>query len=461
MKRVYFQNGNVTENIIQTALPMLVAQLLQLLYNIVDRIYIARIPGVGTAALGGVGLVFPVIVIITAFTNLFGSGGSPLFAIALGEENREKAALYQNLVFTLEIVTGVILTGAGLLLGKPILYFFGASAGSLTYALPYLRIYMLGTVFSMLTTGLNPFITAQGFAAFSMITVVTGAGINAVLDPVMIFLLHLGVQGAALATVLAQGISFLVLVRFFRSDRAYFRLHLLKFRRMWEAGKEIREICLLGLASFVMQITNSLVQVVSNRVLQKTGGDLYISVMTILSSIRQMLETPILAIADGASPVLSFNYGAKKYRLVEKAIWVLFSLLTGYALLIWLCIRLWPGFFIGIFSSDKTLDSDAVHALGIYFSTFIFMVFQYTGQTVFKALNRKKQAIFFSIFRKVIIVVPLTIVLPFFFHLGTDGVFAAEPVSNVIGGLACFITMCCTVIPSLKGGRCRRESNPD
>ena len=449
MKQIDFSKGSITKSIFQTAVPMLVAQMLNLLYNIVDRVYVGRIPEVGTAALGAVGLCFPMIVMITAFTNLYGNGGSPLFAIARGEGKDDEAGLIMNLAFMLEVLTACCLMVIVWLLARPILRIFGTSADAMLYALPYIRIYMFGTIFSMVATGMNPYITAQGFPVAGMITVTVGAVANIILDPLFIFVFEMGVQGAALATVISQCLSCLFVVYFLRR-KSVLRIGWLGIGALRENAARVRDIITLGTASFVMQFTNSLVQICCNNVLGRCGGDVYISIMTIVSSVRQMLELPIHAISEGSSPVLSYNYGAREPARVKKGILVM-ALFGGiYTLIVWGLIVWFPSFFIGIFSTDKTILQQAIPALHLYFFAFVFMVFQYCGQTTFKALNKRTKAIFFSIFRKVIIVVPLTFILPYAFHLGTDGVFMAEPVSNVVGGTACFITMLATILPELK-----------
>lgn len=448
-RQIDFENGKISRSILDAALPMLAAQMLNLLYNIVDRIYIARMPGEGTAALGGVGICFPVIVILTAFANLFGSGGAPLFAIARGKKAEEEAGRIMNTSFFLLVCTGIVLTILGLLIARPLLFAFGASRDSIVYALPYMRIYFAGTVFVMIATGMNPFINAQGYAQTGMFTVMIGAVVNILLDPVFIFVLHLGVSGAALATVFSEMLSALFVLRFL-TKRSDYRVHLMKFSEAKTCTGIMRNITGLGLAAFTMQLTNSLVSICCNSVLSRVGGDIYVSVMTIVSSVRQMVETPMYAITDGSSPVISYNYGAARPERVWKAMKYMFCMCFVYALVMWLVIVKEPEFLIGIFTSDETLMADAVPAMHLYFAAFIFMVFQYTGQTVLKSLNKKKQAIFFSLLRKAFIVVPLTFLLPYVFDMGTDGVFLAEPVSNVIGGSACFITMLCIVIPELK-----------
>lgn len=449
MRRVDFENGRIVHNIVLTAFPMLVAQLLNLLYNIVDRIYIARIPQIGTTALGAVGLCFPVIVIITAFSNLIGSGGAPLFSIARGSGDENRAHTLLRVSFTLLLFLALLLMGIGLVFARPILVLFGASDAALPYALPYLMIYLLGTVPSMLVTGLNPFVNAQGYVTIGMGSVVIGALANLILDPIFIFALGMGVPGAAAATVISQFLSAFFTL-YFLCFRAEYRARLLPLQALAAQFRCIRDILSLGTAGFIMQLTNSLVTISCNSVLANTGGDVYVSVMTILSSVRQMVETPLLAITDGSSPVISYNYGARRPRRVRSACLTMGALALGYTLAIWLVIQLAPRLLISLFSNDTLLIADTIPAMKLYFSTFIFMLLQFVGQTIFKALNKRGQAIFFSLLRKAIIVVPLTYLLPYAFGLGTNGVFMAEPISNVVGGCACFFAMLFTVLPELK-----------
>ena len=449
MEKVDFDHGSVLKNIVQTALPMLVAQVISLLYSIVDRIYIGRIEGYGTQALGAIGLCFPMIMIIGAFTNMFGLGGAPLFSIELGRNNREKAGTVLGTAFRLELTAGVLLMLACELFAPQMLSMFGAAGDELGFAVPYIRIYLIGTVFFMVSTGMNPYMNAQGYATVGMKSVLAGAVANIVLDPVFIFMLGLGVNGAAVATVLSQFLSMLFVLKFFWSDKNEFPIDVHDLISFPYA----KEIISLGLSSFVMQCTNSLVSAACNSVLIQTGGPLYVSVMTIVSSVRQILDTPILAVTEGASPVISYNFGAQKPKKVLEAIRMMAVIAIVYTCLMWLLIERFPLLFIKIFSDDAALQQLALTPLHLYFFAFVFQAFQYCGQTVFKALNKKKQAIFFSLFRKVVLVVPLTYLLPYVFRMGTDGVFAAEPVSNVVGGLACFTTMVVMVIPQLRGTR--------
>ncbi len=445
MKRIDFDNGKTLNNILATAVPMFVAQIINLLYNVVDRIYIARIPVIGTAALGAVGLCFPIVILITAFTNMYGSGGAPLFSIARGQKNEERAKKIQNTSFFLLIITGVALMLFGELFGEIILRMFGASDSSIVYALPYLKIYLLGTVFSMIATGMNPFITAQGYSIVGMTTIMVGAIANIVLDPVFIFAFEMGPQGAAIATVISQALSAIYVLRFFLGKNCTYKLKFMSAHEIKGCKTEALSIIGLGSASFIMQFTNAMVQVSCNRVLSDIGGDIYVSIMTIVNSARQIMETPILAISEGTSPVISYNYGAHRMEKVKSSIKIMVVLELIYSTAIWIFIRFFPEMVIAVFSNDKAILADAVPAFNLYFSTFIFMTFQHSGQITFKSLSKKKHAIFFSLFRKAFIVVPLTYLLPYLFNMGTDGVFAAEPISNVIGGCACFITMLFTV----------------
>lgn len=448
MKQIDFEHGKITDNILRASIPMLVAEVLSLLYNIVDRIYIARIPDVGTTALGAVGLCFPIITIILAFSNLFGSGGAPLFSIERGRKDTKESSMIMNTSFFLICVCALLLMAVGMIFAKPILLLFGSSENGLIYAYPYLMIYLLGTFPSMVSTGMNPFINAQGYATTGMFSVAIGAIANLILDPVFIFVFGLGIRGAAIATVLSQILS-AAFVLYFLRKKTELKVRLLSGEEIRDCGRRAKNIISLGTAGFIMQLTNSLVSICCNNVLSTTGGDIYISVMTIISSIRQLVETPIYAMNEGSSPILSYNYGARRPKRVKQAILTMALMIFVYTGAMWSVIILAPHFLIQIFSSDSELIQAAVPALKLYFAAFIFMDLQYIGQTTFKSLNKKKQAIFFSLLRKVFIVVPLTYLLPYALGMGTRGVFMAEPVSNVIGGSLCCITMLCTILPEL------------
>ena len=351
MKRIDFENGTITGNILGAALPMLVAQLLNLLYNVVDRIYIARIPGEGTAALGAVGLCFPLIVIITAFANLFGSGGAPLFSIYRGKKKETEAVCIMNTSFTMLSASALILMVIGMCFARPLLILFGASSEALTYALPYLMVYLIGTLPSMLSVGMNPFINAQGYSVIGMISVAIGAVANLLLDPLFIFVLGFGIRGAAIATVISQVLS-AVFVLYFLTRKSELKVRLLHKSEVPKCLGYAKNITSLGTAGFIMQITNSLVTICCNNVLSVTGGDIYISVMTIVSSVRQLVETPIYAMNEGTSPILSYNYGAVRPARVRKAILVLGMMILAYTAVMWSLIILVPGTLIRVFSGS-------------------------------------------------------------------------------------------------------------
>ena len=432
-----FSHGPVWRRILAQSVPLMLAQLVQLLYNIVDRIYLGHMPGVGSAALTGVGLTFPVITLITAFTSLFATGGTPLFSISRGAGEEENARRIMGNVFSLLSVSSLILMALCLLFRRPIMFLFGASEASYIYADAYLRIYLLGTPLAMLSTGMNGFISAQGFPRIGMLTVIIGAILNLALDPLFIFALDMGVSGAALATVIAQGVSCFWVLRFLTGKRAPLRL---EKRLLSLQTALVKKILSLGTAGFIMQGTNCLVQVACNSTLSSFGGDLYVGVMTVLSSVRSVLELPLSGLISGAQPVLGFNYGAKKYSRVRQGIRFMTLFGTGYNVCAWVFVLLFPAFLIRIFSADPQLISAGPQAMHTYFFGFFFMSFQFAGQSVFQALGFARYAIFFSLLRKAVIVFPLTLLLPRM-GLGVMGVFLAEPISNFIGGLACFTTM--------------------
>lgn len=432
-----FSKGSVKKRIIEQAIPLTLAQVVQMLYNLVDRIYIGHLPDIGELALTGVGITFPITVLIMAFTGLFGIGAVPLFSIERGKGQEEEAEHIMGNAFSLLVIAAVALTVLCYLFRRPVIFLFGASEASYVYANEYLKISLFGTVFSMLVTGMNGFINAQGFPKFGMMTTILGAVINIVLDPVFIFVLDMGVAGAALATVLSQCASAIWVLRFLTGKKAVLRL---KKKCLHLSAERVKSIAGLGITSFVMQASNCLVQVVCNNSLQAYGGDLYVGIMTILNSVRELVMLPVMGISSGSQPVLGFNYGAGKNERVKEGIRFM-TLIGGlYTILAWLLVILLPKQLIQIFSEDTQTILEGARALKIYFFGFVFMAFQFAGQSTFQGLGKKKQAVFFSMLRKVIIVTPLTILLPIL-GFGVDGVFLAEPVSNIIGGLACFVTM--------------------
>ena len=414
---------------------MTLAQLINVLYSVVDRMYLGRLPG--HLALTGLGLTMPIVSILMGFANLCGMGGAPLCSICRGQGDDEEAEHILGNSFTLLLILGAAATLVFLLLKRPVICLFGASEATFPYADAYLTIYLCGTLFVMVSLGMNPFINAQGFAEIGMMTVGLGAVVNIVLDPVFIFVLDMGVQGAALATVIAQGCSAVWVLKFLTGKRAILRL---KFDCLALSARRVRKIVSLGLAGFFVNLTNSLVQVVCNTTLQAYGGDLYVGAMTIINSIREVVSMPVQGLSNGSQPVLGYNYGAGESRRVRQGIRFTSIVVVLYSTAAWAIIMLAPEAMIRLFTSEQPILDVGIPALRIYFSLFIIMSLQIAGQSVFTALGRSKNAIFFSLLRKAIINAPLTLLLPYL-GMGTDGVFVAEAVSQLIGGLACFLTM--------------------
>ena len=436
-----FSKGPVWKCIVTQAVPLTIAQLVQLLYNVVDRIYLGHMHGGSSLALTGVGLSFPIITLILAFTALFGNGGVPLFSMARGAGDDDRAARILGNSFALLLLSSGILMAAGYMFCEPILFAFGASEESFVYAKQYLDIYLLGTFFSMTATGLNGYINAQGYPKIGMCSIILGAVSNIVLDPVFIFWLDMGVAGAALATLLSQGISALWVMRFLLGKTISVPLRRCNIRIRRDIT---RDIFRLGTANFIMQGTNCLVQVACNSTLQRYGGDLYVGIMTVVNSIREIFMLPLSGMVGGSQPVISYNYGAKAYDRVRSGIRFNTVIGASFNTIAWVLVILFPRFWFSIFSDDAATISAGVGALNIYFFGFVFMSLQMAGQTTFQAVGDAKHAITFSLLRKAVVVAPLTFLLPRL-GLGVNGVFLAEPISNVIGGLACYITMRRTV----------------
>ena len=436
-----FSKGPVWKCIVTQAVPLTIAQLVQLLYNVVDRIYLGHMQGGSSLALTGVGLSFPIITLILAFTALFGNGGVPLFSMARGAGDDDRAARILGNSFALLLLSSGILMAAGYMFCEPILFAFGASEESFVYAKQYLDIYLLGTFFSMTATGLNGYINAQGYPKIGMCSIILGAVSNIVLDPVFIFWLDMGVAGAALATILSQGISALWVMRFLLGKTISVPLRRCNIRIRRDIT---RDIFRLGTANFIMQGTNCLVQVACNSTLQRYGGDLYVGIMTVVNSIREIFMLPLSGMVGGSQPVISYNYGAKAYDRVRSGIRFNTVIGASFNTIAWVLVILFPRFWFSIFSDDAATIAAGVGALNIYFFGFVFMSLQLAGQTTFQAVGDARHAITFSLLRKAVVVAPLTFLLPRL-GFGVNGVFLAEPISNVIGGLACYITMRRTV----------------
>lgn len=443
-----FSKGKVWSNIMAQAVPLILAQLVQLLYNVVDRIYIGHLPGADSLALTGIGLVFPLTTLVAAFTNLFGMGGAPLFSIERGAGNDEKAEKILGNTFTMLFASSFVIFALCYIFRKPVLYLFGASDASYVYADEYLRIYLFGTTFTMLSTGLNGFINAQGFPKIGMMTTLIGALLNLILDPLFIFVSDMGVAGAALATIISQAVSAVWVMHFLLSRKGKAAYHI-KLSCMKPEWKLVGDITTLGMAGFIMQATNCMVQVVCNATLKVFGGDLYVGIMTVINSVREIMSLPVSGLTSGSQPVLGYNYGAGKYDRVKSGIRFTAAIGIAYTALAWIIVLIIPKQLMGIFTEDAQTIAYGAEALKTYFFGFVFMAFMFTGQSTFTALGYSKHAIFFSLLRKAIIVVPLVIILPRI-GFGVMGVFLSEPISNVIGGLASFITMYVTVYRKLK-----------
>lgn len=431
-----FSKGSVSKTILSLAAPMTLAQLINVLYSVVDRMYLGRLPG--HLALTGLGLTMPIVSIIMGLANLCGVGGAPLTSLHRGRGEDGEAEAVMGNAFSLLLILGAAATVLLLLVKGPMLYLFGASDDTFPYADSYLTIYLCGTLFVMIGLGMNPFISAQGFAKTGMLTVGLGAVVNIALDPLFIFTLGMGVRGAALATVLAQGCSAVWVLCFLTGKRAILRLKAANLRL---SRARVGRIVSLGLAGFFVNLTNALVQIVCNATLQQWGGDLYVGVMTIVNSLREVVTMPIHGLSQGSQPVIGYNAGADKPQRVCKAIRFTAVLTLVYAALVMVVMEFFPAALIRIFNSEPEIIAAGVPAVRLYYCMYLFMSLQLVGQSTFTGLGRAKNAIFFSLFRKAIVNAPLTVLLPMCWGLGTTGVFVAEAASQLLGGLACFTTM--------------------
>lgn len=421
---------------------MTIGQLVQMAYSLTDRIYIGHLPQASAAALTGLGLTFPVIFIVAAFTNLFGTGGAPLFSIARGRQDKEAQLRYLHNTYAMLLWCSFALAALFELTLPYVMRLFGAGDLTLPYAVSYLRLYLCGTPFIMLAVGLNGFINAQGFGKAGMYSVLLGAVLNIILDPIFIFVFGWGLQGAAVASVISQLCSAVYVLRFLTGHRTQIKLNMSYLRPERSC---VREIVRLGFAGFVMQATNGAVQIAANNTLRMLGGEVYIGIMTILSSVRDVVMVPLHGFTGAAQAVLGYNYGAGKLRRVVGIIAFITPVSVTYMLLLWLIIFLLPREILGVFSTDPALIETGIKPVHIYFFGFFMMALHSTGQTVFVALGRYRPAVFFSLLRKAFVVIPLTIALPYCWDLQIMGVFWAEPVSNFISGLLCYGCMLWTM----------------
>lgn len=439
-------NAPVGPLLLKLAIPTILAQLVNLLYNIVDRIYIGHMPEVGDIALTGVGLCFPVIYLIAAFAALVGQGGAPQAAISMGRGDNETAERILGTCFTSLVIVALLLTAAFQLWGEALLWLFGASESTIAYALPYMRIYAAGSLFVMLALGMNLFITTQGYTTFSMITVVIGAVLNIILDPVFIYGLDMGVEGAALATVLSQAVSAVWATAFFLGRRTKLRL---KPQYLRPSGRLLLPVLALGLAPFVMQSTEALVNVAFNSSLQRYGGDPAVGAMTVASTIMQMFWLPAQGIGQGAQPIISYNFGAGNMERVRRAFTAMLVSSAVFIGVCWITVECFPAFFIRIFNDSPELLEIGTWAVRVYLGTFFLMAVQVSIQQVFVSVGRAKSAVLVACVRKVILLIPLIYLLPQFIENKVFAVFLAEPVSDFLSVTTATILFCCTLQKTL------------
>ena len=440
-----FSKGSVPGHMMRLAYPIFFAELVHITYNIVDRMFIGHIPSTGTLALSGVGVAFPLISFINAFAGFVSSGGAPLFSIKRGEGDDESAGKILETSVTFLLIVSAALMILLYSLMDFVLPVMGADDSTFQYAKSYFSVYLIGTPFVLIALGANSFITAQGHAVVGMVTVLIGAALNIILDPIFIFLLDMGATGAAAATVISQAISALWVVLFLMRGEE------IKLRRIALSGEYLRRILKLGVSGFMFKVTNSITQGLANITLRLYGGvdgALYIGAMSIINSMREVVALPISAISSSSQPVMGYNYGARLNSRVKKTIESLMVMCFSYGLLSWGVVMLLPKILISIFTPDEALVALTVPLMRIYFAAFFCMSFQNSGQNTFVALNCARRAVFFSLFRKVVLVVPFTLVLPIF--LGVEGVFWAEALSQAVGGTACMTTMLITVYRKVK-----------
>ena len=422
-------NDSIPKLFAQLAIPAVVAQIINLLYNIVDRIYIGHIPEVGASALTGVGLFMPLLMLLNAFAMLAGSGGAPLAAISMGRKDQEHAEKIMANCFSLLLIFAVALTVVFYISAPALLRFFGASDVTLPYAVDYARIYILGSIFVLIVMGMNPFITTQGFAKISMMTTVIGAIINIILDPIFIFALGMGVKGAALATVLSQTVGAIWILRFLTGKKTILRLK----RENMKLNSKVFGPCLaLGISTFVMLSTESLLSISFTSNLARYGGDIAVGAMTIITSVSQLATLPLQGFCQGGQPIISFNFGAGNKKRVKTAFYIQLTVCLTYATLFTAFTLIVPRIFAGIFTSDASLVEYAAWALRIYMAGIFAFGAQIACQQSFMALGQSKISLFLACLRKIILLIPLIFILPNFFENKVFGVFLAEPISDII-----------------------------
>lgn len=414
------------------AVPAITSQVVNALYNMVDRMYIGHIPEIGSTALTGVGVCFPLIMIISAFAYLFGMGGAPRASIFMGKKDNDTAEKILGNCTTSLVIIAVLLTVLVLLFQEPLLYLFGASSNTIGYAMDYMTIYAIGTIFVQLTLGLNAFISAQGFSKISMLTVVIGAVTNIILDPIFIFGLNMGVQGAAVATVMSQALSAVWAFWFLSGKNTILKLK----RKNLKIDFHILLPCIaLGVAPFAMQATESILVLCFNSSLLKYGGDLAVGAMTILSSVMQFAMLPLQGLTQGGQPIISYNYGANQGERVQKAFKLQTTSCFSYSSILWLLIMIFPSLFVAIFTSDPQLTEITIWALRIYMAGVLLMGIQISCQQTFIAFGNSKKSAFLAVFRKILVLIPLIYILPMFISDQVFAVFLAEPIADTIAVL--------------------------
>lgn len=449
-KNIDLGTGSVGKLLIKLALPAIVAQMVNVLYNIVDRIFIGRMAN-GELAMAGVGVAFPIIMIISAFSSLVGMGGAPLAAIKMGEKDKDGAEKIMTNSFIMLIIVGAVLTIIFAVFKTPMLWAFGASDKTIGFANDYLTIYLIGTVFVQIALGMNPFINTQGFAKTGMITVLVGAVINTILDPIFIFGFNMGVKGAALATIIAQIVSALWVVVFLFGKKS-----ILKIRKKYFIPdyKVVLSTMALGISPFIMQSTESLVLISLNNKLQVYGGDLAVGAMTIMSSIMQIVLLPLMGLTQGAQPIISYNFGSKQLNRVKETFKLLLKSCLTYTVIMWALLMLFPGTFVAIFNNKPQLVEITSWSIRIFFAGIFLFGAQIACQQTFLALGQAKISLMLALLRKVVLLIPLIFILPRFFSNKLGGVLMAEPIADILAALttiACFRAFYRNILVDSKG----------
>ena len=445
---------SVWKLMVKLSIPAILAQIVNLLYNVVDRIYIGHMEDVGTMAITGVGLCNPIIVLISAFTMLVAQGGAPRAAIEMGKGNTKKAEKILGNCLSLLIVLSVVLTTIFLIFGEKFLMLFGASESTIVYALPYMKIYVAGSIFVMLSLGLNMFITTQGFTKISMATVLIGAICNIILDPIFIFAFDMGVQGAALATIISQAISAVWVMSFLLGKKTKLKI---RKENLLPNIKILAPVLALGISPFVMNATEAVINIAFNSSLQKYGGDIAVGAMTICTTVFQMAWVPAQGIGQGAQPIISYNYGAGNADRVKQAFKAFLTICFTYVFVFGMAIEIFPQFFIGIFNDNPQLVDTATWTIRLYGCAMVFFGIQMAVQQTFIALGKAKASLFIACLRKVILLVPLIYILPNFFENKVFAVFLAEPVSDAISIITASITFIIVFTKEMKQMKAKNQ----